>query len=98
MAAERHLDRLREFLTGFFRNEPVRVLLFGSRARGDHAGASDIDIGILPAQGFDPAKLASLDEEVDRLNIPYKVEIVNLAETSQRLRAQALKDGIIWKD
>jgi predicted nucleotidyltransferase len=34
--------------------QPARLYLFGSRARGDAASASDIDIAILPDTSLEP--------------------------------------------
>jgi uncharacterized protein len=92
------LDLLRETITGFLSEEHAKIVLFGSRARGEQNPASDVDIGILHHGEIDRGKLSLLREKIEELNIPYKVEIVDLSETSEDFRKQALKDGVIWKD
>ena len=94
----RNLELLRDAVTEFLGDMPAKVVLFGSRARGEHRPASDVDIGIVPRGKIDRRRLALLREKIDDLNIPYKVEIVDLSEASADLREQALKDCVVWKD
>ncbi|MBI5243074.1 MAG: nucleotidyltransferase domain-containing protein [Elusimicrobia bacterium] len=94
----RRLRRLEGFLLDYFKGDKVRIVLFGSRARGDNHRTSDVDIGISFKGPSSAEKLSCLDEAIDRLNLPYKVEVVNLDETSEDFRRQTLKDGILWKD
>jgi len=88
---------LKRYLINFFGEDDLSLLLFGSRARGDHAPNSDIDIGILPHQPLDPKKLTLLREWVEHQNIPQKVELVDLSLVSEQFKEQALKDAEWWK-
>lgn len=97
-AENKYLTQIKETVTGFFKGKEVKVILFGSRARGENDVTSDVDIGFLPTPKFDTRRIPLLEEQIDALNVPYKVEIVNLLETSSELREQALRDGIVWKD
>ena len=92
-----HLETLKNIVGGFIKDDGVKVYLFGSRARGDYSPASDVDIGIMHGPGFDKKKLALMREYIEESNIPYKVEIVDLSETSEEFRNIALKEAIIWK-
>ena len=78
--------------------ENVQIFLFGSRARGDFNIRSDIDIGILPQGEWDKLALVLLREEIEELNLPYKIEIVDLARVSKKFRDQVLREGQPWKD
>ena len=78
--------------------EKVRIFVFGSRARGDNQRTSDVDIGIVPTGKFDKKKITLLKEEIENLNIPYKVEVVDFSEAPERFKQEALKDIILWKD
>lgn len=98
MTQNRYLEKLKSFLTVYFSKDDVKIILFGSRGRSDNYPASDIDIGLIPGKEFKVSKIAFLEEKIDCLNIPHKVEIVNLNETSKEFKNQVLKDGIIWKD
>ena len=91
---------LKEILGQVFKPGEVKVVLFGSRARGDHLQTSDIDLGILP-QGQPLSyqrKLALLRERLENSNIPYKVDIVDLSQVDDEFARQALSKGVmIWK-
>jgi predicted nucleotidyltransferase len=58
-----------------FKNDDITIVLFGSRARGDFDKHSDIDVGILPKNGYNHKKLILLKEELENLNIPYSVDV-----------------------
>lgn len=73
-------------------------MLFGSRARKDNHDRSDVDIAVEPRGKFDNRKINVLKNKMEELNIPYKVEIVNLNEVSESFRKEILKDAVIWKD
>lgn len=99
MATEnKYIVQLKEIVTNFFKDNRVKIILFGSRARGECLPSSDVDIGFLPSSNFDTRKISLLEEKVNEFNIPYKVAFINLLETSPELRAEALKDGVVWKD
>ena len=68
-----------------------RVVLFGSRARGDNRERSDIDLAIF---GGDTAEfLLSADEEIQTL---LMFDIVDLGKPVQpALRAEIERDGVI---
>ena len=38
-----------------------------------------------------------LRETVENSNIPYKVDVVDLSQTSREFREKALTEGIVWK-
>jgi predicted nucleotidyltransferase len=92
------LPLLKRHLLDYFRDENISLLLFGSRARGDHAPYSDIDIGIIPRQPLDPKKLTLLREWIENQNIPQKVELVDFSLVSAQFKEQALKDAEWWKE
>jgi len=93
-----YLSLLRELILNEFKNEKIKVVLFGSRARGDQSSTSDIDIGLLPSKEIDTNKLTLLRERIEKLNIPYKIDLVNLFETDEAFRKEVLKDAVIWKE
>lgn len=81
-----------------FENEDVRIILFGSRARGNAHCTSDIDIGILPCDDYDRKKLTALRVEFEEMNIPYTVDLVDLSAVSEDFRKKVLDEGEVWKD
>jgi predicted nucleotidyltransferase len=93
-----HIADLRNAVVGFLSRDNARVFLFGSRARGDNAVVADVDIGIVPGEGFRKGKLALLREFIENLNVPYRVEIIDFSEVSDQFRTEALKDTVLWKE
>lgn len=68
-----------------------KVVLFGSRARGDYQRASDIDLAVCGGNGF----LFALDVE-EMTSTPLKYDIVNLDEPVQEdLRESIRAEGIV---
>jgi predicted nucleotidyltransferase len=96
--AATNINELKTAVVDFLAGENIKVFLFGSRARGDYSAASDVDIGIMPGEGFHREKLALLREFIENLNVPYKVEVIDFSEVSDRFKAEALKDVSLWKD
>ncbi|GBD38776.1 hypothetical protein HRbin37_01034 [bacterium HR37] len=69
---------------------PERIIISGSRARGDYRKTSDIDIAI-DCKGDIVFPGEILDEEVSTL---LKFNIVNLRKVNKRLRREILREGI----
>lgn len=92
------IQQLKEHVLAFMGNENVKIVVFGSRIRGDNTASSDIDIGIIPKGEFNRGGLALLREYIDDSNIPYNVDIVDFSTTSEQFKKEALKDAEIWKD
>jgi len=92
-----YLSELKDVLLKFLSNEDVKIVLFGSRARGDFVSTSDVDVGIIPGETFDRRKLTLLNEYIDNLNIPFKVEIVDLSAVSEDFKQATLKEAVVWK-
>ncbi len=93
-----YLASLRKFILDELKSENVKVILFGSRARGDEHPSSDVDIGIIPVGKFDKNKITFLREKTEGLNIPYKVEFILLSEVSEEFKDAVLKEAVVWKD
>ncbi len=97
LMGNKYLDILKEFLLKGLKDEPVKVYLFGSRATGKNRPGSDVDIGLLPNGKINSIKISMLKEDIEESDIPYKVDIVNLSETSEDFRRHALQGAILWK-
>jgi len=93
-----HIQKLREDVLHFLEGESIKVFFFGSRARGDSSYRSDVDIGVMPGKGFDRKKLILLREFIEDLNIPYKIDVVDMSEVSDEFRNEVMKDAVVWKE
>jgi len=71
----------------------TKVVLFGSRARGDADERSDIDLAIY-ALGIDEREKAKLTCLVDDLTTLLPVDIIWIDEASQPLKEQIARDGM----
>jgi predicted nucleotidyltransferase len=74
------------------------IYLFGSRARGTHRPSSDIDIAINLGREMTFEEIGIARNIVEGLNIPQKVDIVDMNIISESMKKEILKDGIVWKD
>ncbi|MGC9101284.1 MAG: nucleotidyltransferase domain-containing protein [Caldisericum sp.] len=77
-------------------NPGVKVYLFGSSVKEDYKKFSDIDIAL---ENADTKALTLLKYKLEDLNIPYKVEIIDLSKVSEKLKKEIFKTGVlIWKN
>lgn len=98
MYSNNYLMKLKDLILKSLKDEEVKIILFGSRARADSRSTSDVDIGLIPYGKLDNKKLLMLKEKIEDLNIPYKVEIVDFSQTSKSFKKEAMKEVIVWKD
>lgn len=76
-------------------NSQAKVYLFGSSVKGDYKKFSDIDIAI---ENGDKEAITNIRYQIENLNIPYKVEIIDLSKVSKEFKKEILKTGfLIWK-
>ena len=76
----------------------AKVILFGSRARGDNKPASDIDLAVdADGKPVDFRELFRAKNTLENLNMPYKTDLVDVNGVVDELRAVILKEGIRWK-
>ena len=74
-----------------------QVFLFGSRARGNATPVSDIDIGIKGANAIPFSVLSELRDAVENLNLPFKVDLVDMHHVSPEFYEHAMEGAIFWK-
>jgi uncharacterized protein len=73
---------------------PESIILFGSRARGDHRSTSDVDLairGISKPENWSSVVL-SLDEDPHSL---FKIDLLNYEEMSDTYRKDVDTEGIV---
>ncbi|MCX6126392.1 MAG: nucleotidyltransferase domain-containing protein [Proteobacteria bacterium] len=75
--------------------EPKEIILFGSRARGDHSKNSDVDIAFVVSDDKRddwPRFVAEVDENLKTL---LKLDLVRLDRASDDMKRSIAKEGII---
>jgi uncharacterized protein len=71
-----------------------KIILFGSRARGDHDERSDIDLGIA-CPGASPEEWAAIWSIVDDAPTLLNVDLVRLEDVDDALRRAIEREGVV---
>jgi uncharacterized protein len=74
----------------------ARILLFGSRASGKNRPGSDIDIAIDEGSTIAFGRMSDARLELDEMNIPYKIDLVDIYSVSKTLAEEIRKKGREW--
>ena len=90
------LQRVREIVLSELGECSAKIYLFGSWARGTESQSSDIDIAIDWSNGL-AAPLATLREVLEESTIPYRIDVVDLAEADVVFVEKVQKEGVLWK-
>ena len=85
-----------QLLTVLFPN--AKIYLFGSRARGTHTERSDIDIAIDLGRKMEFEEIGKARGVLEGLNLPQKIDIIDMQRASNEMREFIFKEGIIWKN
>ncbi len=75
-----------------------KIYLFGSRAQKKHPETSDIDIALDTGNKIDIGIIGKIKDNLIESYIPYFVDIVDTNMTTEIMKTQILKNGIIWKN
>ena len=76
----------------------AKIYLFGSRARGNHAEMSDIDIALDVGQKIEPHwRVGEVRDTLAGLFIPYKIDVLDIYRVSDTMREVIEEEKIIWK-
>ncbi len=78
------------------KNNATKVILFGSRARGDNGPKSDIDLAIYGCKNFSEL-VEQMNEELWSL---LQLDIINMegSNVSEELKKEIKRDGVILYD
>ena len=77
-------------------SERLQIRLFGSRAAGTFASVSDFDVALDMGKRIDGAVLERIRGDLEDSDIPYRVDIVDLASTTPIFRSVAMADVVPW--
>ena len=72
------------------------IYLFGSRAMGTERHYSDIDLAIKTSCHIEHSILNLINEDIEILNIPFFVDIVDYHAVYDEMRTFIDKTGILW--
>ncbi|MEI6397482.1 MAG: nucleotidyltransferase domain-containing protein [Pseudomonadota bacterium] len=72
----------------------AKVWIFGSRARGDHSGFSDVDLMVEATTEISNV-LGQVSETIIESNFPYKVDIVDLRDFAAEYRSNFEREKVL---
>ncbi|MCL6522274.1 MAG: nucleotidyltransferase domain-containing protein [Firmicutes bacterium] len=90
------MEEVRALVLQHLRGTGARVFLFGSWARGEERAASDIDIAVDHDSPLPPGCLAELREVLEESTIPFRVDLVDLAECDPAFRSRVTEEAVEW--
>ena len=76
----------------------AKIYLFGSRARNKYQETADIDIAVDAGKSMSITEMGQINSMLDALNIPQKIDLVDLHRAPQSLKDNILREGIAWKN
>jgi uncharacterized protein len=71
-----------------------KIVLFGSRARGDHDDRSDIDLAVV-CPGASPDEWARIWDVVDEAPTLLRIDLLRLEQAGQDLKHEVQREGIV---
>ena len=88
-------DKLIAEIRELARKHPIqRIMLFGSRARGDHHATSDIDLAVFPLPYFNSRGAVSID--IDEFATLLKTDLVFVDEQTDALLLDRInREGVL---
>ena len=93
-----HLEELRQLTNEYWTFPHVRVLLFGSWARGEAHLGSDVDLAIdYPSQMDYSYEVSCFREILEESAFPCRVDVVDLHHAGESLCQRIRKEGILWR-
>lgn len=87
-------DTIIRLLTALFPN--VKIYLFGSRARGTETVTSDIDLALDTGKELSVFDIEKAKNVLEALNVPQKIDIVDLNSIPLEMKQIILKEGQSW--
>jgi uncharacterized protein len=75
----------------------AKIILYGSRARGDFKSGSDIDVALDMGAIIDDNLISKIIWDLEDSDLPIFFDIVDFTKMSENMKNNILKDGVIWK-
>jgi hypothetical protein len=90
------LERVRAIVLDILRPYGGTAYLFGSWASGTRHRTSDIDVAIETPKPLPGGVLARLREALEESSVPYRVDVVDLADADPDFRERVRREGTRW--
>lgn len=89
-------EQIKKIIRKAFGRQRVTIVLYGSRARGNARPNSDYDIALKSVRPLPAEIISEIKFRLEESNIPFKVDIVDLAGVSDELKRSISKEGQVW--
>ena len=76
----------------------IQVRAFGSRISWTARATSDLDLVLMTTEPLDILRMAELREAFTQSNLPYRVDLVDWATTSERFRREIQRNDVILQN
>jgi len=73
--------------------KPKKIILFGSRAKGNNYNGSDIDLCVVGAKELDKRNLRKLKEKIDDISGLYSVDLIFYEKIDEEFKKIILETG-----
>lgn len=90
------LEEARQIVARVLADTVANVYLFGSFAWGKQHRGSDLDIAIEAPAPLPVTLMSDLQEAFEESHIPYRVDLVDLADTEPAFRERVRQTGRVW--
>ena len=75
----------------------AKIILYGSRARGDFKEGSDIDIALEEKDKIEAMLINNIIWDLEDSDLPIFFDIVDFKKMSEDMKKNIFRDGIVWK-
>ncbi|HMK33397.1 MAG TPA: nucleotidyltransferase domain-containing protein [Nitrosopumilaceae archaeon] len=75
----------------------AKIILYGSRARGDFREGSDIDIALDVGHKIDTVVISKIIGDLEESKLPICFDFVDFCRISEDMQKEILKDGVRWR-
>ncbi len=77
----------------------AKIILYGSRARGDFRDSSDIDLALdMNGQRVPSSPFVEAQDIIRSLTMTHRADLVDLADARGTFREEILRDGVALND
>lgn len=75
----------------------AKIILYGSRVRGDFRQGSDIDIALDMGRKIERLVMSKIAGDLEESRLPICFDILDFWGVSESMQKEIVKDGVIWK-
>ncbi len=94
MLSSKVTQTIKQIVSQYLPDNSFKIFIFGSRAAGNNRPFSDIDLGINGPRPLSPKEYITLREAFDESDLPYRVDLVDFKQVSDKFKQISLNKVI----